>query len=263
VIVLAAAGCVTGCSENDESVTTIDEETALRQSLGVVEVVDAMLARVDEIAEGEIASISAPAIPGTHSPEGRSADGPVWDPVGEQWINVIEYESDHGMVFYLFTIQFTDADGTHPRAPGKNTDYATYGLLADMTSTYYGHGDEVAHDMHYACSLGIGDLGASTHAVSGTGEMSGTLTGTKDGRPLDAQISMTWEVDVAMPSAGGCGTGSVTVVLGAYVLQAFYGPQPAAYHWQFMLNDQPISTGSGAAACGKAKTVNAHPAPDL
>jgi hypothetical protein len=238
------------CSGNDDPVTTVDQGTAQQQALGVVEVVDAMLARTDEIAAGDVGLGQAWIEPLDGATERASTD-PTWDPEEERWVILVAYDWQGGGLTYLFTIQFTNPDGSHPMEPDTETTLAAYGLVADLHSQRYGNGDEIHSDLHYECGMDITGLEASSHHVVGNGTTTGTVTGTKDGRAIQYDLRLTSTVDAAIPRGGGCGSGTIAVDLAPYRLIAGYVAGVGSYAWRFTRGEAPLSSGTGSSACAR------------
>jgi hypothetical protein len=253
-VALLLAG-LAACSDGDSTDTTVDDATALQQALGAVEVADAMLTNTDEIAAGELGEIGVAWIRRLGLPVERRSVDPVWNPGEERWEIHVGYETEHGELTYVFTIQYTNADESHPTSPSAKTTLAVYGLVADMNSRTYQHGDAVTSNLHYDCAMDITALGASSHTVVGNGLTTGSLEGEKDGRVIAYDLDMAWNVDAAVPRDGGCGPGTMAVSIEPYALEATYDPSGGSYGWVFTQGETVLSSGRGTAACGKVSPV--------
>ncbi len=256
-VALALAG-LAGCSD-DSTDTTVDDATALQEALGAVEVVDAMLTNTDEIASGELGAIGAAWIHRLDLPVERSSADPVWNPEEQRWEIHVGYETEHGELTYVFTIQYTNADDSHPTSPDKNTMLAVYGLLADLHSRTYQHGDAVTSNLHYDCAMDITGLQAPSHTVTGNGLTTGSVQGRKDGRSIAYDLEMSWSLDAAAPRDGGCGPGTIAVSIEPYALGATYDPSGGSYAWVFTQGESVLSSGRGTAACGKRVVPEEQP----
>jgi hypothetical protein len=85
--------------------------------------------------------------------------------------------------------------------------------------------------------------------------MAGSLLWTGAGEEdLDVDFSMAWEMDMLVPSDGGCPTGDAVVTLAPYTVEASFDGD-TTYDWTLYENGQLLQSGTDLAECSEAAST--------
>ncbi len=255
LVLASSALFVAGCGGDDDNpagggAAAIDQGTAQVQALQMVGFVDAMVGDLDEIASGDLTGIGR-ALPLPQSAPIERGDyctgDPVWNPTQNAYTYVCTYTSGEGSFGYDYYIQFL-AGTTPQQAPDETTTNINYSLDIDYNFLVETEGSTIDMDLVYALSMAMSGLQTSTYGVTGSGSMSGDMASTTAQGSSSYSFDMSWTMDVTVPAAGGCATGTVTVTMGDWTMIATYDGS-ALYAWQLQENGTVVASGSETAAC--------------
>lgn len=88
----------------------------------------------------------------------------------------------------------------------------------------------------------------SMYTVTGTGTLAGHASHLGTDPQYSAQLEVSWQVDLAVATAGACPNGSVVAWLGDYTLTATYDGG-AVVHWTLMQDDNQVGQGTALLNC--------------
>jgi len=242
-----------GCDSQDKSPSGpggggTDLQTAQQQAVLAFDTANGLLTGVDEIAHGDFSGITI----GLPTSTAR-AETFQWDSVQGAWVLSdagTETDSTGTATWSVAAwIQFRDGAGQPQMEPGPTTAALTIDLDWDIYAEATQDGETYLLDLTYADRLEVSGLPDGPYQVDGQGSLSGRLAWTGTGQEsFDVSFAMGWDVDLVVPDANGCPTGTMTVSFDQYQATATYAGTPS-YSWVMRENGAVVATGSEPLAC--------------
>jgi hypothetical protein len=260
VVLPLLLGLAAGCEDQDSNPagpggpsgdSTADLQAFQDQAVMAFETANGVAGGVDEIARGDLSQI----VSGLGMPQGsaRAADF-VWDAAQGAWIlsdQGTESDSTGTATWSIWAwIQFRDAAGAPQMEPDSTTASLAIDLDWDIAAQAQENGETFAMDVDYASELAVSGLPHGPYPVDGSGTISGRLLWTGFGEEdLDVTFAMGWDMELVVPDADGCPTGTMTVWVDEYEATATYNGT-TTYDWVMTQNGAVVATGSEPLACG-------------
>ena len=185
-----------------------------------------------------------------------------WDAANQEYVGTFAYDDPPAFVFDLVhRVQYRDAQGQpqgFAQHSADKTDGARYrataALAIDLGAASEGEATGTMVASYEADTTIAGLLSGSYTAVgTGTYDVDVDVTATSEGQTqsLQMDVSMSYELDIAV-SAGGCPTGTSTIVFAPYRLDVTYdGTATATWTLSRTTNGEVLLNGAETLSCGE------------
>ena len=249
IVTLAA-----GCSDKNSgpagpSTVELDAQSVEQQAVSTLSFVQDLVGGVDQLAAGDFSGVSGDlGVPGGAL---RADPEPVWD--GSAWVlDFLGSETDAtGSATYdiYFRVQYLDGTSTPQQYPDQSTAVLSMALdyVVDAHSEDQGSTFDILLD--YALDMTVSNLAAGgPYQVDGSGDMFVDMQFSGDGDNLRLAMAMGWAADLSVPANDGCPTGTASVTVDRWTLNALYGGQPY-YDWELFDGASKVGEGSETLYC--------------
>jgi hypothetical protein len=252
-LALAAAGC----SDKDDNPAgtggsvELDMATVEDQAVSTMDFVNGLVDGVDEMAAGDFSNVGADlGLPASAFREEATAQ---WDPQQQAWIYDVDgTETDEfGTASYdvYFRVEFWAGSNAQ-----QNPDGTTTQMNVSLVYSFDWHiqDEQSTLDMNldYDMDLSVGGLQSTTYEIDGDGDIGVSLAAS--GQDIQgtqrADLDMAWLTSVAVPSDGGCASGTATVSVENWTFNAQYDGL-GTYYWVMYESGRQVDSGSEPVAC--------------
>lgn len=186
-----------------------------------------------------------------------------WDSESMEWVVLMSENQMPAMSMdFEHRVQYRDASGDpqgYQEESPETTDGARFStdaaVFMDMGAMIEEQGVEGTVDVEYGSTMTIAGLLGDTYAAVGTGTYSldVAMTAQHEGQTqsMDIDLEMAYAMDVSIPAAGGCPTGTSSMTYAGYrVTVDFDGSATGAWTLTRLSDGAVLLSGTEALGCG-------------
>lgn len=186
-----------------------------------------------------------------------------WDGQQQEYVVLMQVDQMPAAAFdFEHRVQFRDANGSPQgflQESVETTDGARFtteaSMFTDMGILTQDESIEGTLDVNYDATSTLSGLLGNTHAAAGTGSyaIAADMTvQTENGtQSMTIDLSMAWTMDVSVPAAGGCPTGTSSMTFDGYRIDvAFDGTSTAAWTLTRLADGASLIQGQEDLSCG-------------